>query len=264
MVPITTTTDFNADFYVATATIIPVVFLALAIEGGLWEWISGRIKTGGIPTVPARAFVSLLQLFAVLVIFAATLSEVLALFCLWQKYDNKITGSIVFLSTVLLVLLLGLVLAARIPGVFIIQGSNALEIELEDDEEILHWSASCTKLAIAPLPYWVWGKLFITDKRIVWMTSRELGLFAAATIEIRAGVRTVVSTKPRSARLTKFLMSNSLPPGPPKGYFFDLITLTEKTHHLCAYIRSEEVSKLLDSLSRVDAVVITTEESFTD
>lgn len=42
----TKASTFNADFYVTAASVIPVIFLGLILEGGLWDWIAGRIRTG--------------------------------------------------------------------------------------------------------------------------------------------------------------------------------------------------------------------------
>ncbi len=72
--------DTNSpDFYVAAATIIPVLFLALVLEGGLWKWIQEQASAASDPPVVIRAFVSLLQSFAVFVLIAGALGEITAL-----------------------------------------------------------------------------------------------------------------------------------------------------------------------------------------
>jgi len=102
---------FSSDFYVTTATVIPVVFLALVLEGGLLEWISRRIKASDVVTMPVRILVSMLQLFAVIVLLAGTVSEILALHVILRKQTTVNTENVIFYSTAFLIILLGITLA---------------------------------------------------------------------------------------------------------------------------------------------------------
>jgi hypothetical protein len=236
----------NSDFYVTTATVIPVVFLALILEGGLWAWIGGRITADVVATLPTRFFVSLLQLFAVLILIAGVGSEILALHVLLQQRTTPTTQNIVFYSTILLVILLGLVLAARVPGLFIVSAEELL-LELEDGEE-LRWSGKCARLVMNVTP-WLWGKLLVTDRRVVWMTNKELGLFGATPIEIRS--ESLAIGKNMQAELfwlAKLLPSNNLMFTPPQGYFFGIAASVKKVYWFCTVEKREELVSHLNAL----------------
>jgi hypothetical protein len=71
----------------------------------------------------------------------------------------------------------------------------------------------------------MWGKLFLTDKRMVWMTVKEFGLMAAARVEIQSGHLAGINTNTESmlTRLSRHLPSTTIfPYSIPKGYFFDV------------------------------------------
>lgn len=87
---------FSSDFYVTTATVIPVIFLALVLEGGLWEWVSNQIKAPGIVTMLSRIFVSMVELFALAVLLAGTVSEILALHVILREQTNVNTENFIF------------------------------------------------------------------------------------------------------------------------------------------------------------------------
>ena len=111
----------DVDFYVVTATVIPVVFLAIVIEGGLWAWLTDTIiKSNRDASFLVRTFISLLQAFGLLVVVAATISEILALAVLLNQRSNPTIADLIFLSTVFLIALLGTVLVARIPGIWVV------------------------------------------------------------------------------------------------------------------------------------------------
>jgi hypothetical protein len=225
-----------------------VVFLALVLEGGLWASIAERIRSVGDATVPVRAFVSSLQLFAVLILLAGTVSEILALYALLKQQASQTTEDVIFYSTSFLVALLGLALAAKIPG-FVVGKLSAISLQL-DEGEVLRWSGRCARLVPRPRP-WMWGKLFLTDKRMVWMTIKEFGLMAAARVEIQSGHLASINTNAESmlTRLSRHLPSTTiLPYSIPKGYFFDAINDSGNKYRLCVKSDQEEIMQYLEPL----------------
>jgi|SRR5579863_3144574 len=193
-------TDVNADFYVTAATVIPVIFLGLVLQGGMWAWLSRRIKTlSGQPTRLGIA-VSLLQLFALAVLVANTVAEIVALHALQTSHSSATASGTVFWSTVFLLILLAISLATRIPGL-IRTDLDAIKLDLEDDEE-LQWSGLVSRLTRPigrtpeifgmrfgienPAPS-VSGKMFLTDKRLVWLSPGEMGFLGGRRVEVRVG-----------------------------------------------------------------------------
>jgi hypothetical protein len=239
---------FSSDFYVATATVIPVVFLTLVLEGGLLEWISRRIKASDVVTMPVRILVSMLQLFAVIVLLAGTVSEILALHVILRKQTTVNTENVIFYSTAFLIILLGITLAGRIPVAFVVQ-TGPVSLPLEDEEELL-WAGRCARLVPRIRP-WMWGKLFLTNERIVWMTNRELGLLAAPTIEIKLENETEISVNRRSPGWIEHLPSSGLIPFSYRGYYFDITVGDRQIFHFCVAVREEEFEELTGLLMRL-------------
>jgi hypothetical protein len=177
----------NSDFYVAAATVIPVVFLGLVLQGGLWEWISQQIITDRRPAVLSGSlsgsFVSALQIFALVILFGGTVGEIMALYVLWQQQAGSWVGYVVFISAAFLVALLGVTLAAKVPGILFYKSDEPV-LRLEFREKIL-WSASCLQspemLPMAKLK----GRLFLTDARLVFMEYRSLTSPKPVSLEIR-------------------------------------------------------------------------------
>jgi hypothetical protein len=91
-------------------------------------------------------------------------------------------------------------LATRIPGL-VRTDLDAIKLDLEDDEE-LQWSGLASRLTrpivrtrkifgvrlemANPAPT-VSGKMFVTDKRLVWLAPGEMGYLGGRRVEIRAG-----------------------------------------------------------------------------
>jgi hypothetical protein len=171
----------NADLYITAATIIPVLFLGLALEGGLWRWIKEQASEAGDPPIGMRVFVSLLQSFAVLILIAGTLGEITALYALWRRDFSNILGDVVFFTTALLVALLAAVLGLQVPGLFLVS-LKAIDLKLLHGER-LRWSGICFRSTHLPWPY-RGGKLFITDKRLVWATPKAAGLLGSPRVEV--------------------------------------------------------------------------------
>jgi hypothetical protein len=245
------TIPFHADFYVAAATVIPVIFLALIVEGGLWQWITDQIMAGRKNTVVTRFLVSLLQLFALGVLLAGTVSEVLAIQALAQESVNLITKDIVEYSTMFLIILLGIVLLGKVPGVFSVNFST-ISLEPEDGEEII-WSGLCARraLSLVTLSAWIWGKLYVTNIRVVWMGNRELGLMSTPMMEIKLPENSGLVTTVRSPGWTKHLPSNRFGSTPPQGFFFDVTTRKGKKYNFCTSEKEEEFNRLIETLSPI-------------
>ena len=235
--------SFNSDFYVTAASVIPIIFLGLILEGGLWDWIAGRIKSSGDLTLVIRVLVSVLQLLALLILVAGSLSEIIALLALLRQRASSGVGYVVFYSIVFLILMLGLVLAARIPGIFIVH-SRALTLELEESETLL-WSCHTARLVFGFMP-WLWGKLFVTDKRIVWLTSSELGLFAAPTVELELEQLIHVSVETTRSSAIRYLPSNSyFVAWPPVGVFVDITDDAGRRYHFCVQAEPDQITQVI-------------------
>lgn len=240
----------DADFYVVSATVIPVVFLAIVLEGGLWAWLTDRIiKSNQDAKFLVRAFVSLLQAFGILVVVAATISEILALLVLLNQQSNSTIAHIVFLSTAFLIALLGAVLVSRIPGVWVVH-QGELSLALEEGEE-LRWQGVCAKLGLRFYP-WLWGKLFLTNRRLVWMAPAELGLLGSPTMRIL----TDTITRPEETKesfwypLIRLLPANGLLVFfPPKGRFMSVRTNNRHVHYFCVSQDGSELFAALESLT---------------
>ena len=98
---------FNADFYITCATVIPVLFLGLVVQGGTYEDMlraaleaahrqPGRIREAAAPQLlPTVAYLSLM---------AGLLGEVFALLALFHQSDTSTDRAVILgLTTFLLV-----------------------------------------------------------------------------------------------------------------------------------------------------------------
>lgn len=124
---------FEADFYVATAAVVPVLFLAIVVSGpayrqrlyGIWRtclstfkhpyqtsmrlpWPIDRPIIAVIETTARLFFASILALvlaFGIAIIAAGGYGELLAIYALYQAHDQHTTRLTVLLATMLLVIL---------------------------------------------------------------------------------------------------------------------------------------------------------------
>ncbi len=129
------TKTFPADFYVACATIIPVLFIAIAVQGNMIdEMMRVTLKTAG--KTPGRlgdSFVSVLLPVAAWVALAAgVIGEWGALGSLFSQSDSLTTRRLVMGMTLYLV-----AVAAAGPVGRYLQASNALA-DLADKEQQQH------------------------------------------------------------------------------------------------------------------------------
>jgi hypothetical protein len=107
---------FNGLFYATAATIIPVLFLALAVQGPAYQRVfrAGMVTFAGVTadgrrrTVLARTvnFVAayLLATLISATLFAGAAGELIAIYALYQQHDQATTRQKVLLSAMFLVI----------------------------------------------------------------------------------------------------------------------------------------------------------------
>jgi uncharacterized membrane protein len=111
---------FNVDFYVTTATVIPVLFLALALQSSTYENLLKAFSAmahasdaleprwpGASPRyqeVAAGIAAATLAIIAILLLFVAVVSEVLAVYALYQRQAQSTTGGVVLFGAILMVI----------------------------------------------------------------------------------------------------------------------------------------------------------------
>ena len=104
--------NFNSDFYVVCATVIPVLFLAVAVQGGAYKsvlqaaMVAARTKAsdGSMRQLRALVVSRALQLIGYWIWCAGAIGEVIALMVLYQGREGSGTRLTVFLCTVMLIL----------------------------------------------------------------------------------------------------------------------------------------------------------------
>jgi len=109
---------FNGLFYATAATVIPVLFLAIAVQGNAYEtllraWqITFRLVLGaafrGISLgffVSALAFYGLLILLGFAIVATGGYGELFAVYALYQRHDQASTRQTVLLATMFLIIL---------------------------------------------------------------------------------------------------------------------------------------------------------------
>ena len=121
----TTATQFNSTFYATAATIIPVLFVALAVQGRAYEAllragqfaIKARLGIRPIrirPSTPgsqirglatASIAIGLLLVIAFAIVAAGGYGELLAVYALYQGQDQATTRRAVLLATMFLIIL---------------------------------------------------------------------------------------------------------------------------------------------------------------
>ena len=102
---------FNPDFYVVCATVIPVLFLAVAVQGNTYKAVLDtamkeamtRASDGWLRQVSALARSRTLQIIGYLIWSAGAIGEILALQVLYQNHESPGSRITVFLATLILV-----------------------------------------------------------------------------------------------------------------------------------------------------------------
>ena len=103
--------SFDPNFYIVCATVIPVLFLVVAVQGSAYQAVleaamtAARTKAsdGWTRQLRALALSRTLQLIGYATWCAGALGELLALMVLYQGHEESGTRIIVFLATVFLV-----------------------------------------------------------------------------------------------------------------------------------------------------------------
>lgn len=109
---------FNGLFYATVATVIPLLFLALAVQGNAYETLlrawrfSFRLLLGGLTGGPSDlwlavavfAFDGLLILLGFAIVAAGGYGELLAVYALYQAHDQATTRYIVLIATMFLII----------------------------------------------------------------------------------------------------------------------------------------------------------------
>jgi hypothetical protein len=94
--------NFPSDFYVACATVIPVLFLALIVQGGTYESLLQAARRAA-QQLPRRnrefAITMILPLVAQLTILCTLTGEVFALLALYLQQDSRTINAVVMLTT---------------------------------------------------------------------------------------------------------------------------------------------------------------------
>lgn len=106
------TNHFNSDFYITVATVIPVLFLAIVVQGPTYERMfesaaRSTLRFGHHPNfvdLLVAVVSSLLVLIAFLIVFVGGFGEVIAIYTLYQGHDDSGTRSMVYLATVFLII----------------------------------------------------------------------------------------------------------------------------------------------------------------
>jgi hypothetical protein len=103
---------FNSTFYAVAATVIPVLFLAVAVQGRGYKNLMKALDVmdqGSDPDIPLAkadaaifAATAVLVTIATLILAAAVLSEILAVYALYQQQARSTTGQTVIISVILL------------------------------------------------------------------------------------------------------------------------------------------------------------------
>lgn len=119
LVAASTPASFNDGFYVAAATVIPVLYLALTIQGPMLPGLLTRLHKAletmrrpqpGVPVRPWKLLAALIVAYATMSIAAAilvlgVLGELGALRALAQRHDSAASQSVTLWSVVFLLLL---------------------------------------------------------------------------------------------------------------------------------------------------------------
>lgn len=93
--------SFNADFYVTTATVIPVLYLALAIQGPLYTELIRHLNEA----LSNRQLIYLpLRLAAYPILAAAFFGELSAISALYYRSDSHLERQVAFASVIILLI----------------------------------------------------------------------------------------------------------------------------------------------------------------
>lgn len=102
---------FSPDFYVVCATIIPVLFLAAAVQGNVYKSVldaamrtaQTRVSDSWLRQLWALVLSRTFQLTGYAIWISGAMGEFLALVDLYQGHEDRVSRIMVFLGTILLV-----------------------------------------------------------------------------------------------------------------------------------------------------------------
>lgn len=146
---------FNANFYIVVATIIPVLFVALAVEGHAYQDLLKGYGVVGRFTAPKRpwyqiaaatiARYALFQIAYSIVVFGA-ITEILSGYVLYQQRVGSSTGQVVLVGTIFMVL-------AVVAGPAIALGRALLIRALQEAGFARNRPANTAPVATGPAPH---------------------------------------------------------------------------------------------------------------
>jgi hypothetical protein len=112
-------TNFNSNFYITTATVIPVLYVALIVQFPMMDRISKRLteindtlkaRASSYPKRPSvRIFISSTSIFIIYligggIIVSSLVGEIESILALYRQSDNKTIRSAVLLYTIFLLI----------------------------------------------------------------------------------------------------------------------------------------------------------------
>jgi hypothetical protein len=111
--PDAATPVFNANFYIVAATVIPVLWLALTIQGSIFDRAlrayhvaarQGLFPEPGqrAPAPLALAFATVVRMILTILTISGILGEILAIYALYQQQANSSTRQLVLQSAIIL------------------------------------------------------------------------------------------------------------------------------------------------------------------
>ena len=125
------TEKFNADFYVTCATVIPVLFLAAAVQGQAFVFLLHRAGRG---TARQRQWITrrFFRFRVAAIVIAGIVGEPIALWALYRESERPWQGPTVLVATLILLL----AVAAAPIGAYADQIAQLLDQALEGPPEL--------------------------------------------------------------------------------------------------------------------------------
>lgn len=124
------TEKFNADFYVTGATVIPILFLAAAVQGQAFVFLLQRARRG---TTRQRQWITVrfFRFRVAAIVIAGVVGEPIALWALYRESERPWQRPTVLVATLILLL----AVAAAPIGAYADQVAHFLDQALEGPQE---------------------------------------------------------------------------------------------------------------------------------
>lgn len=134
---------FDANFYIVAATIIPVLFLALTLQGSTYEalltnWHGIVKKTLELSRARANLYDVLIYLVAGFVPVSGFLGELQAVFALYEGHATNNTKQFIFISIIVLLSATAFIPSFRFAKTMITTKKALYEEEGQDSEHPRH------------------------------------------------------------------------------------------------------------------------------